>query len=121
MGIHVTTAEMDSSLQRLEHWPIFGLKTVRAFLFCFTSLPKSGKPNSPFFLISLHADLFPLFCSYLCRFYLGRSGWIKMALVRFCPTNHTVGAVSAGREPSPALVQQGKDLSSLTAARPFPE
>jgi hypothetical protein len=25
----------------------------RAFLFCFTSLPKPGKTNSPFFLISL--------------------------------------------------------------------
>ena len=32
---------------------IFGLKPVRAFLFCFTSLPKPGKTNSPYFLISL--------------------------------------------------------------------
>ena len=32
---------------------VFGLKPVRAFLFCFTSLPKPGKTNSPFFLISL--------------------------------------------------------------------
>jgi len=31
----------------------FGLKPVHAFLFCFTSLPKPGKRNSPFFLISL--------------------------------------------------------------------
>ena len=29
---------------------VFGLKPVRAFLFCFTSLPKPGKTNSPFFL-----------------------------------------------------------------------
>ena len=28
---------------------VFGLKPVRAFLFCFTSLPKPGKTNSPFF------------------------------------------------------------------------
>ena len=33
---------------------VFGLKPVRAFLFCFTSLPKPGKTNSPFFLISLY-------------------------------------------------------------------
>ena len=26
---------------------VFGLKPVRAFLFCFTSLPKPGKTNSP--------------------------------------------------------------------------
>jgi hypothetical protein len=32
-----------------------GLKPVRAFLFCLTSLPKPGKTNSPFFLISLYA------------------------------------------------------------------
>src|ERR1700759_220118 len=32
---------------------VFGLKPVRAFLFCFTSFPKSGKTNSPFFFISL--------------------------------------------------------------------
>jgi hypothetical protein len=32
---------------------VFGLKPVRAFLFCFTSLPKPGKTNSPFLLISL--------------------------------------------------------------------
>jgi hypothetical protein len=32
---------------------VFGLKPERAFLFCFTSLPKPGKTNSPFFLISL--------------------------------------------------------------------
>ena len=32
---------------------VFGLKPVPAFLFCFTSLPKPGKTNSPFFLISL--------------------------------------------------------------------
>jgi hypothetical protein len=32
---------------------IFGLKPVRAFLFCFISLQKPGKTNSPFFLISL--------------------------------------------------------------------
>src|SRR5271166_4321641 len=35
---------------------VFGLKPVRAFLFCFTSLPKPGKTNSPFFLISLYAS-----------------------------------------------------------------
>src|SRR5580693_1990953 len=34
---------------------VFGLKPTRAFLFCFTSLPKPGKTNSPFFLISLYA------------------------------------------------------------------
>ena len=28
-----------------------GLKPVRAFLFCFTSLPKPGKTNSPFFFV----------------------------------------------------------------------
>jgi hypothetical protein len=28
---------------------VLGLKPVRAFLFCFTSLPKPGKTNSPFF------------------------------------------------------------------------
>src|ERR1700736_1998828 len=28
---------------------VLGLKLVRAFLFCFTSLPKSGRTNSPFF------------------------------------------------------------------------
>src|SRR6202047_918233 len=32
---------------------VFGLKPVCAFLFCFTSLPKPGKTNSPFFLIAL--------------------------------------------------------------------
>src|SRR5580692_13056650 len=36
---------------------VFGLKPERAFLFCFTSLPKPGKTNSPFFLISLYAKL----------------------------------------------------------------
>src|SRR5271165_2460117 len=35
---------------------VFGLKPVRAFLFCFTGLPKPGKTNSPFFLISLYAS-----------------------------------------------------------------
>src|SRR6201998_4267286 len=35
---------------------VLGLKPVRAFLFCFTSLPKPGKTNSPFFLISLYAS-----------------------------------------------------------------
>src|SRR5467141_2474782 len=34
---------------------VFGLKPERAFLFCFTSLPKPGKTNSPFFLIDLYA------------------------------------------------------------------
>ena len=34
---------------------VLGLKPVRAFLFCFTSLPKPGKTNSPFFLIDLYA------------------------------------------------------------------
>src|SRR5580698_5998608 len=42
---------------------VFGLKPVRAFLFCFTSLPKPGKTNSPFFLI-------------LPRFFC-RSGWLR--------------------------------------------
>jgi hypothetical protein len=32
---------------------VFGLKPERAFLFCFTSLPKPGKTNSPFFFIAL--------------------------------------------------------------------
>jgi hypothetical protein len=32
---------------------VIGLMPVRAFLFCFTSLPKPGKTNSPFFLVSL--------------------------------------------------------------------
>src|SRR6266446_681179 len=32
---------------------VFGLKPVRAFLFCFSSLPKPGKTNSPFFLVAL--------------------------------------------------------------------
>jgi hypothetical protein len=32
---------------------VFGLMPVRAFLFCFRSLPKPGKTNSPVFLISL--------------------------------------------------------------------
>src|ERR1700741_4532735 len=32
---------------------VLGLKPVRAFLFCFTSLPKPGKTNSPSFLIAL--------------------------------------------------------------------
>src|SRR6516225_10479974 len=32
---------------------VLGLKPVRAFLFCFTSLPKPGKTNSPFFLVVL--------------------------------------------------------------------
>src|ERR1700726_170010 len=36
---------------------VFGLMPTRAFLFCFTSLPKPGKTNSPFFLISLWARL----------------------------------------------------------------
>src|SRR5271166_5700890 len=35
---------------------VLGLKPVRAFLFCFTSLPKPGRTNSPFFLISLYAS-----------------------------------------------------------------
>jgi hypothetical protein len=32
---------------------VLGLTPVRAFLFCYTSLPKPGKTNSPFFLIAL--------------------------------------------------------------------
>src|ERR1700681_1209775 len=36
---------------------VFGLKPERAFLFCFTSLPKPGKTNSPFFFVSLYAML----------------------------------------------------------------
>jgi hypothetical protein len=32
---------------------VLGLMPARAFLFCFTSLPKPGKTNSPFFLIAL--------------------------------------------------------------------
>jgi len=36
---------------------VLGLKPVRAFLFCFTSLPKPGTTNSPFFLVSLYARL----------------------------------------------------------------
>src|ERR1700692_4468914 len=36
---------------------VFGLTAMRAFLFCFTSLPKPGKTNSPFFLVSLYARL----------------------------------------------------------------
>jgi len=35
---------------------VLGLNPVRAFLFCFTSLPKPGRTNSPFFLISLYAS-----------------------------------------------------------------
>ena len=35
---------------------VLGLKPVRAFLFCFTSLPKPGRTNSPVFLISLYAS-----------------------------------------------------------------
>src|SRR5258708_29479509 len=35
----------------------FGLKPVRAFLFCFTSLPNPGKTNSPFFLTALWASV----------------------------------------------------------------
>src|SRR6516165_9276809 len=35
---------------------VLGLKPVRAFLFCFTSLPKPGKTNSPFILVVLHAS-----------------------------------------------------------------
>src|SRR6516225_10147353 len=35
---------------------VFGLKPVRAFLFCFTSLPNPGKTNSPVFLTSLYAS-----------------------------------------------------------------
>jgi len=34
---------------------VLGLKPVRAFLFCFSSLPKPGRTNSPFFLVSLYA------------------------------------------------------------------
>jgi hypothetical protein len=30
---------------------VFGLKPERAFLFCFTSLPKPGKTNSTFFFL----------------------------------------------------------------------
>jgi len=32
---------------------VFGLKPTRAFPFCFSSLPKPGKMNSPFFLTAL--------------------------------------------------------------------
>jgi hypothetical protein len=32
---------------------VLGLKPVRAFLFCLTSLPKPGRTNSPVFLIVL--------------------------------------------------------------------
>jgi hypothetical protein len=32
---------------------VLGLKPVRAFLFCFTSLPKPGRANSPFFFVVL--------------------------------------------------------------------
>src|SRR5215471_21425720 len=35
---------------------VLGLNPVRAFLFCFASLPKPGRTNSPFFLISLYAS-----------------------------------------------------------------
>src|SRR5467141_1701239 len=36
---------------------VFRLKPVRAFLFCFTSLPNPGKTNSPFFLTALWASV----------------------------------------------------------------
>ena len=36
---------------------VLGFKPIRAFLFCFTSFPKPGKTNSPFFLISLYANV----------------------------------------------------------------
>src|SRR6516165_2268775 len=36
---------------------VLGLKPVRAFLFFFTSLPKPGRTNSPFFLTSLYANV----------------------------------------------------------------
>ena len=32
---------------------VLGLKPVRAFLFCFTSLPKPGRTNSPVFFVVL--------------------------------------------------------------------
>jgi hypothetical protein len=34
-------------------WSVFGLMPIRAFRFCFTSLPKPGATNSPSFLIAL--------------------------------------------------------------------
>ncbi len=36
---------------------VLGLKPVRAFLFCFTNLPKPGKRNSPFFLMALYSEV----------------------------------------------------------------
>jgi hypothetical protein len=47
-------AEFDNGLGRnLDLLLRLRVKALRAFLFCFTSLPKPGKINSPFFLLSL--------------------------------------------------------------------
>src|SRR6516164_4890399 len=32
---------------------VFGFRPIRAFLFCFTNLPKPGRTNSPSFLVAL--------------------------------------------------------------------
>ena len=58
---------------------VFGLKPVRAFLFCFTSLPKPGKTNSPFFLISL-GERAERIEKYSSGFFVG-SWWLRQ--VRF--------------------------------------
>ena len=58
---------------------VFGLKPVRAFLFCFTSLPKPGKTNSPFFLISV-GERAECIEKYSSDPFVGLGGFSKCAL-----------------------------------------
>ena len=62
---------------------VFGLKPVRAFLFCFNSLPNPGKTNSPFFLISLYARLLSVSRNTPAIFFIGLGCFGKSEL-KFC-------------------------------------
>jgi hypothetical protein len=53
---------------------VLGLKPVRAFLFCFTSLPKPGRTNSPLFLISLLCECAERLEEYSSGSFVGLGG-----------------------------------------------
>ena len=58
---------------------VFGLKPVRTFLFCFTSLPKPGKTNSPFFNLFV-GERTERIQEYSSRSFVGLGGFSKCAL-----------------------------------------
>ena len=58
---------------------VFGLKPVRAFLFCFTSLPKPGKTNSPFLFNLFVGERTERIQEYSSRSFVGLGGFGKCA------------------------------------------